>query len=149
MIKVPYRKQEFWFSCLPACIRMLLEFYGIAMDEKVLRKSFKTTTEGGTSWPDVVNGLREMGIELAYLKNQDLDKLKDLIDQNIPAVVSVDTRKLGDFAHRQHTVVVIGINDDYVTVHDPEKGPDTQLKISQFIDAWKVRLYRIGYIVRK
>ena len=128
---------------------MLLEFYNIKIEEKELRKLFKTTTEGGTNWLDVVSGMKEFDINFVYLKNQNSDKLKELISQNTPVIVSVDTRKLGDFAHRQHTVVVIDINENYVTIHDPEKGPNMRLKITKFIDAWKNRLNRIGYIVRK
>lgn len=149
MIKVPYHKQELWFSCLPACIKMLLESHNITADEKKLRKLFGTTSEGGTSWLDVVSGMKELGAEFTYLKNQNLDKLKELMKQNIPAIVSVDTRKLGDFAHRQHTVIVIDISENNVEVHDPEKGPNIQLGMNIFISAWKDRLNRIGYIARK
>lgn len=69
--------------------------------------------------------------------------------QNIPAIVSVDTRKLGDFAHRHHTVIVVDISENNVEVHDPEKGPNMQLGMNIFLSAWKGRLNRIGYIERK
>lgn len=149
MIEVPYHKQEFWFSCLPACIKMLLGYYIIKVEEKELRRLFKTTVQGGTNWTDVVNGIKKFNIDFVYLKNQNFSKLKGLIEDGTPAVVSVDTRKLGDFSHRQHTIVVIDIKESYITVHDPEKGPNMQIDVNEFINAWKDRLNRIGYISGK
>ena len=149
MIEISYHKQEFWFSCLPACIRMLLEFNAVKIEERQLRKLFKTTIEGGTSWANVVSNIKELDLDFVYLKNQSLHKLKELTEQGTPAVVSLDTRKLGDFAHRNHTVVVIHVNKNYVEIHDPEKGPNIQLDISKFSDAWENRLNRIGYIMKK
>lgn len=128
---------------------MLLGYYKIGVEERELRKLFKTTIQGGTSWPDVVKGVKEFNIDFIYSKNQDLNKLKELIENEIPVIVSVDTRKLGDFRHRQHTVVVIDIKENYVTVHDPEKGPNLQIGINEFIEAWKDRLNRVGYIPMK
>jgi len=128
---------------------MVSEFYHMKIEEKELRKLFKTSTEGGTNWLDVINGMKELGIEFVYMKNQSLDKLKELIKRNIPVVVSVDTRKLGDFGHRQHTIVVIDVSENNIEVNDPEKGPNTQLLTNEFLEAWKNRLYRMGYIEGK
>lgn len=150
MIKVPYYKQEFSWSCLPACVRMLLEFYDIKVEEKELRKLFGTTIEGGTNWSDVVKGIKESDVDFVYLRNQNLGKLKELVEKlKIPTIVSVDTRELGDFEHRNHTIVVVGVDGNYVDVHDPEKGPSIQLNINKFMIAWEKRLNRIGYIVKK
>ncbi|MBI2084315.1 MAG: C39 family peptidase [Candidatus Aenigmarchaeota archaeon] len=146
MIKVPYHRQEFWFSCLPACIKMLSEFHNFKMEEKALRKLFKTTIRGGTSWSYIVIGLREIGLDFVYLKDQTLSKLKNLIENGIPVIVSIDSRKLGDIEHRNHTIIVIDINENYVIVHDTEKGPDVKLDVKTFVDAWERRNYRMGYV---
>src|SRR3989338_836172 len=37
-LSVPYRKQQTETSCFPACIRMILRYYGDDIDEKQLNK---------------------------------------------------------------------------------------------------------------
>lgn len=148
MIKVPYHKQDFWFSCFPACIRMLLEYYGIKVKEIDLRKLFGTTPKRGTEWPKVVDKIRKYGVEFVYLRNQKFEKLVGLIKEGVPVVVSVDTLSLGDFSHRAHTMLVVGVFNKKVVIHDPEKGSSIEIDKDKFLKAWKERYCRIGYIKR-
>ena len=52
-IPVPHRQQELDYSCVPACVRMLLAFHGKECSEQELRILFKTRI-GGTSTANVM-----------------------------------------------------------------------------------------------
>lgn len=69
MINVPYCKQEFHFSCMCACVRMLLDFYGIKVEEIELRKLFNTTSLFGTKWSNIEERIGKYNLEFIYLKN--------------------------------------------------------------------------------
>ena len=121
-MKVNYHKQETDYSCFPACIRMLLDYYGVKKEEKELRLSFHTTPLKGGSWHRVKEGLEQLNIGFNWGINFTLDEVKDLIQKNIPVVVSIDIAFFGGDEHQNHTVVVTEITDEFVVVHDPERG---------------------------
>ncbi|MCD6456521.1 MAG: C39 family peptidase [Methanophagales archaeon] len=40
-LKIPYFRQEKWFTCGPACLRMLLTFIGIEISEDEIERFLK------------------------------------------------------------------------------------------------------------
>lgn len=64
---VPHFEQELDYSCLPACVRMVLAFYGYECIEGELRALLKTRP-GGTSPVQVMWRLPELGFE-AYVQS--------------------------------------------------------------------------------
>lgn len=141
-MKVPYYKQEFPWSCFPACIRMLLEFYGIKKEENELRRLLKSTLHRGGSWFLVELGLESLGLIFYYSVKFSLEELKSLIKDGTPAIVSLNLSE----RHTNHTVVVIDITEDFVVINDPEKGEGIQLETIKFLEAWSKRGYIAGYI---
>lgn len=148
-MKVKYYKQETDYSCFPACIRMLLDYQGVKKEEKGLRLLFHTTPLKGGSWPRVKDGLKELNIEFEWGINFSLEELKSLVQQNMPVVVSIDIVFLGGDEHQSHTVVVTEMTDEFVIVHDPERGESMRIDIKQFLEAWSNRGYIAGFIKHK
>ena len=60
---VSHHKQELPYSCLPACVRMVLAFYGLQRSESELRALLKTRP-GGTSPAHVMLRLPDLGVFL-------------------------------------------------------------------------------------
>ena len=139
-MKVPYHKQEFPWSCFPACIKMVLEYYGIKKTEKELRLILKATFGG--RWYYVEMGLESLGLYFYWFDGFSLDELKELIKNETPVIVSL---KLSE-KHPNHTVVVTNIADESITVHDPERGEDIILGVKQFLGAWSKRNNIAGHI---
>lgn len=128
---------------------MLSEFYGIKFEEKELRKLFKTTPTHGTYWKFVEEGMNKLNIKFIYLKNQSLQILGELIENNIPVVCSIATSLLGSEDETNHVVVVVGLKENHVIIHNPEIGEYVEIEKNTFLEAWDARDYRIGYIARK
>lgn len=138
-MKVPFHKQEFWFSCFAACVRMILEYYGIKKTEKEIRKLLKVATAG--VWYFVEMGLESLGLHFYWADRFSFDELKGLIRNGTPVIVSL---KFPD--HPNHTVIVTDTGNEFVTVNDPERGENIRIDIKQFLEAWSNRKYRAGYI---
>ena len=128
---------------------MLLEFYGIKSEEKELRKLFKTTPLHGTYWKFVVDGMKQLNINFVYLRNQSFKALEEMIKNETPLAVSIHSSVAGTEDDTNHVVVVVGIKENRVVIHDPEIGKYIEINKNDFLDAWTIRENRIGYIVRK
>lgn len=128
---------------------MILEYNGIKKEEKELRKLFKTTPLHGTYWNFVKEGLMKLNLDFNYAKDQAIETAEGMIKNKTPPVVSINAKIIGGSEDVNHIVVVVGINEKYVTINDPEMGREVEIKRDEFLTAWKARLSRIGYIVRK
>jgi len=138
---IPFHKQEFWFSCFASCVRMVLEYYGIRKSERDLRRVLKVI-RGGGEWFWVESGLESISLHFYWFHSFSLDELKELIKEEIPVIVSLKLSR----EHLNHTVVVIDITDKFVIIHDPERRPNMQMSIDQFMEAWSNRKNIAGYI---
>ena len=127
----------------------MLEFYGIKVGEKELRKLFKTTPSHGTYWKDVEENIKRLDVKFVYLKNQPFRTLEELFKDDIPAVVSISSSIIVSEDETNHVVVVVGLKENHVAIHDPEIGGYVEIEKNTFLEGWDARDYRIGYIERK
>lgn len=78
--------------------------------------------------------IREDAGRVRSLRNQ----IKDWMDQSVPPIVAVQTAFLDHWAvPTQHTIVVVGYDENNVYVNDPafDKGP-TPVLINGFLATW-------------
>lgn len=83
--KPPYFFQAYPFSCVPACIRMVLASLGCEKSEPEIR-SLCECDETGTTPSNAVKAVIECGFD-AYQANLTFEELEDLISQNITPIV--------------------------------------------------------------
>lgn len=126
---------------------MLLEFYGIKREEIELRKMFKTTMAHGTYWSNVVTGMKQLNIKFNYLRNQPIKAIEDLIGMDIPVVASIDSSIMGSEEESNHVVIVVGIENSEIIIHDPEVGNNIKINKDEFLLGWGRRDYRMGYLI--
>ncbi|MBN1352471.1 C39 family peptidase [candidate division KSB1 bacterium] len=89
-INKPHYKQETDISCIPACLKMLLEFFNIKVSEAELRTKLKTKPSG----THIINILSLSEIYSIYAKIEfwSLEELKTYLNDNkIPCIVLVWT----------------------------------------------------------
>jgi ABC-type bacteriocin/lantibiotic exporter with double-glycine peptidase domain len=135
-IPVPHLPQELDYSCVPACIRMVLAFYGLKVPESQLRALFKIRPSG-TSLANVLLRLPELGMS-ASVYSASLFELERYLEDGTPCIVQVWTEHLSYWrAAWMHDLVVVGIEGDTVLVNDPA-FPDAPKAIakSEFEHAW-------------
>jgi len=136
-IPIPHRQQERDYSCVPACVRMVLAFYGDQRAESELRALFKTKV-GGTSIANVIIRLPELGYT-AIVLTATFYELEQLIRAGQPCIVQVWTGHLGYWDEAwMHDLVVVGFDDDQVLLHDPAfaDAPKAVAR-DEFMRAWQ------------
>ncbi|MCU0645513.1 MAG: cysteine peptidase family C39 domain-containing protein [bacterium] len=142
MKKPKLHKQEKSYSCMVACLRMVLEFYGVTEEEKTLRIKSKTKFYG-THPIHIVECAKFYGFD-AYAGSLTLNKLQELTDQNIPVITNILKFDGDDFYI--HSVVVYQMEQHTVYVLDPEDG-EKHMNKDLFEKLWQQNDYH-GIIIR-
>ncbi len=135
-IPVPHRQQELDYSCVPACVRMLLAFYGQEHSERELRILFKTRP-GGTSAANVMIRLPELGFG-AVVFTATYYELERAIRSGTPGIVQLWTEYISYWDEAwMHDVVVVGLDEENVLVNDPafSEAPK-KIRHAEFLAAW-------------
>jgi ABC-type bacteriocin/lantibiotic exporter with double-glycine peptidase domain len=135
-MNVPHFEQELDYSCLAACTRMVLAFFGAEHAEAELRALLKTRP-GGTSPVNLTLHLPVLGFT-ADVQIGSRSYLCDQVEAGYPCIVHVWTPPLPHWdAEAIHALVVAEMSEESVHVHDPAfpAGPIPVL-LSAFLRAW-------------
>jgi len=143
-MKMPkFYKQETSYSCTVACLRMVLEYYGIKKDENTLRIKSKTKFYG-THPVNVVECAKYYGFD-AYVNSLTLNKLIELVTQNIPVIANI--LKFDGDEYYVHSVLIYRIGKNTVYLLDPEDG-ERKLDVSLFLRLWQMNNCS-GIVIKK
>jgi predicted double-glycine peptidase len=124
MLPVPHRPQQSEAGCLPACVQMVLAYWGIEQTQAKLAAQLGTDPIVGTPCSRVLR-LRFSSLSALYLQ-AGLDDIRRWLAKDIPVITLVQTHELPYWSRRSaHTVVVIGVEESTVWVLDPafEQAP--------------------------
>lgn len=130
MPKPPFFQQVHPFSCVPACIRMVLASLDCEKSETEIR-SFCECDETGTSPSKAVESAIRFGFD-AYRANLTFEELEDLISQKITPIVFI---KVTENVNYSHAIIIYKISKGKIYVVDPELG-EKSFDAKQFKDMW-------------
>ena len=130
MSKPPHFFQTYPFSCVPACLRMVLASLDCSISELELRNLCECD-ETGTIPSNAIKAASECGFDV-YKANLTFEELEDLIRQNITPIVFT---KVSQNANYSHAVVVYKISRGTVFALDPEIG-EREFEINSFVENW-------------
>lgn len=138
MRKYPFIKQKGLKDCGPACVLMILKYYGgnVRMDRllKIL-----SVDKNGTKAYHIVHALREFGFNSDGYKYDSISCIK------LPAIVHINLHSY------YHYAVIWKVNKKYVLLGDPSVG-NIKMEISQFLSLWTgvvIEAYPNGVIIKE
>ena len=137
-IKVPYFKQENWYTCGPACLRMVLAYIGIIKTENEVTEACNTT-ELGTTPIQIAETFQKFGVIASSVKNANIDDLKHEIEEGRPVIVLIDPSHMyGGISGFGHFIVIVGFEDEKIIYHDPDEpnGEYIKYELEAFLKAW-------------
>jgi ABC-type bacteriocin/lantibiotic exporter with double-glycine peptidase domain len=157
LIDIPFYSESDNLNCAPAAARSVLAYLGIQKTEEELANLMKTKENNGTPPRNLIKGIEDLGLRAEFIHKLPVDEafkyLKNCIERKTPVIVSLnmnvyrnDIAKIdgnpswqgNDFTF--HYVVVIGIDDESVTILDnkdkTEKEGKRTLDKESFIRAW-------------
>jgi ABC-type bacteriocin/lantibiotic exporter with double-glycine peptidase domain len=134
-LNVPHFQQELEYSCVAACVRMVLAHRGDCRTEAELR-SLLDTQPTGTRAGNVMR-LSGSAFEV-YLRSSNLIELQKVLAANQPPLVFLKTGSLEYWSNDIfHTAVLTGLDAMTVALHDPyyATAPQTT-SLETFEKAW-------------
>lgn len=134
-LNVPHFQQELEYSCVAACVRMVLAHYGAIRTEAELRALLETQPTGTRAG----NVMRLSGSAFeVYLRPSNLRELEQVLAGHQPPIVFLKTGSLEYWSMDIfHTAVLSGLEATTAALHDPYFATAPQTTSAQtFEKAW-------------
>jgi ABC-type bacteriocin/lantibiotic exporter with double-glycine peptidase domain len=127
LLKLSHLRQQQHADCLAACAAMVLNYLQVSVSYARIRRLLGTTAEG-TPFHHLER-LRAIGVTVIRDKGS-IRILAAFLNSNLPIIVDVHTGELPywwtrtDISESEkataHAVVVVGIEDQTIFIHDPD-----------------------------
>lgn len=130
MLKVkPFRESP--GLCGPASLKMVLEYYGVRVKESKLAKLTHTSVAKGASGAALVRAAKKYGFRGFFHTMATIGDIKDyVVDKKIPVIVDWFSEDDG------HYSVVVGIDDEFIYMQDPEIARCRKMDLDTFKRVW-------------
>lgn len=135
-LSVPHFQQATSYTCIPACVRMVLAYQGQQHSEQELALALQTIPLLGTLPENVTPVLESWGHNVRWFEHGTLDQLTKLLAQNLPVILFVRAADLPDRGSGLHALVLVGIDRRSVVLLDPTRKKDLHLPIKEFARIW-------------
>lgn len=125
LLPVSHRQQRAEADCLPICAQMVLDYWGIVVSYTRLRKLLGTR-QFGTPFR-AIQQIEQLGadVEIAHLS---LAEIVPHLWDGRPVIAGIHTAELSYWSEAvDHVVVIIGVDEEQVYVHDPSLAHGEQV----------------------
>lgn len=138
-IELLHVKQEQDYTCVPACIRIVLHHFGSDFSEAEISDACKTTPLGN-DLEEAAQGVALLGFKSIKLKGAVFHDIIRYIQKHQPVIVFVSVKHLpyGGLGGT-HAVVVNGLEEKKVSFIDPARGEEITVVMGTFLKAWRAR----------
>ncbi|MBI4148608.1 C39 family peptidase [Candidatus Woesearchaeota archaeon] len=124
----PFRQRPGY--CGPACLKMVLEYYGIKKTERELARLAGTSARWGTPARGLLKAAHRLGLTGIVKDNAQISDIRKYISKKIPAIVNWFSTDEG------HYSVVVGIDKKLIYLQDPELAAIRKLDLVMFKRVW-------------
>jgi ABC-type bacteriocin/lantibiotic exporter with double-glycine peptidase domain len=131
-IDVPHFIQSDDSLCGPACLKMVLAYWGFNISEKDLATACNHTYQKGCQDIDMIKAAQSYGFNAFIKNNSDISELKRYVDHKIPVIVDWFCGDLPE----GHSSVVVGVDNNNVYMLDPWVEDTRIIPIDDFIRCW-------------
>ena len=138
-IDLPIFMQQTPYTCLPACVRIVLYYYQQEFSEEAIAKACQVNRRG-TRFDQVVKFIQSIGLEITRIKEGNLNDIFDHLIEKKPVIVGLGAEYLPYAKTRStHAVVICGLEGNQVIFIDPALGKEVKLDSLTFYHAWTAR----------
>lgn len=135
LLPISHRQQIQQADCLAACAAMILDYLHIPIQYKYLLNLLKVRSFGTSLFN--LHNLQTLGL-FVLIEEGDMAVLQAHLNTGLPPIVAVSTAQLSYWTEdTDHAIVVVGIDEDFVYLHDPDRPTAPQkVSIKEFESAW-------------
>lgn len=135
-MKLPLFRQEQPYTCIPACVRIILAYRGHEIAEAELAQACGSVPIWGTLPLEAVSGLERLGYHALWFENANLERLITLLEQDWPVIVFLRAIDLPHGRAGVHAVVVAELDAGQIVCVDPILGEEIRFDLNVFLHAW-------------
>lgn len=136
----PFQETLHGGYCGPASLKIVAEYYGVNKTEEELAVMCNKNVDLGVGEEEIRKAAVELGFEVEVKNECEFDDIKEWLEKGVPVIVDWFTRGRNDDAEDEvadgHYSVVIGLDDDFIYLQDPEVGRVRKIERKGFYRVW-------------
>ncbi|MDD5638914.1 MAG: cysteine peptidase family C39 domain-containing protein [Candidatus Pacebacteria bacterium] len=141
MLKIkPFQEKLNCSYCGPASLKILLNYYGINKSDKELARITGWDKGLGVDDKGIKRAAESLGFKVKIKNNSSFDDIAIWLEKGVPVIVDWFTRGRKDCGDSDvadgHYSVVMGLDDKYIYLQDPEIGRMRKLDREDFMTVW-------------
>ena len=136
----PFQETLFKSMCGPARLKIVFDYYGIEKSEEEIAKLTGTAEDLGTDEEGIKKAAESLGFKLEIKNDGSFEDIQSYLDKKVPVIVNWFTRGRIDYDDSQvpdgHYSVVVGLDNEFIYLQDPEIGKLRKIKKNDFMKVW-------------
>lgn len=136
----PFQETLHQSMCGPASLKMVFNYYGYDKSEKDIAEMCGTTDDLGTDADGIQKAAQSIGLKAMIYDNSSLGDIQKWLDKKVPVIVNWFTRGRADYEDSEvadgHYSVVVGLDDEFIYIQDPEVGKLRKIGRNDFMKVW-------------
>jgi predicted double-glycine peptidase len=125
--------------CGPASLKIVLDYYGINKTEEELAK-LTEKDDIGIDDKKLSKAAKSFGFSVVVKEESDFSDVDNWLKKGVPIIVNWFTCGRSDYSSSEvadgHYSVVIGLDDEYIYLQDPEIGKIRKIRREDFLKVW-------------
>jgi len=136
----PFQETLFKSMCGPASLKMVFDYYGIEKSEEEIAKMCNVDENLGTDDKTLKRVAEELGFNVEIKNESSFEEIQEWLNKKTPVIVNWFTRGRIDYDDSQvpdgHYSVVVGLDEEFIYLQDPEIGKLRKIEKSDFMKVW-------------
>jgi ABC-type bacteriocin/lantibiotic exporter with double-glycine peptidase domain len=136
----PFQETLHADMCGPASLKIVLDFYGLKKSEKEVTDIVPVVKGIGWGDKEITRVAKSLGLKVKVKNNSTFSDIEKWLRKGVPVIVDWLTKGRSDYDDSEvadgHYSVVIGLDDKYIYLQDPETGGERKLTKEDFMRVW-------------
>jgi len=136
----PFQETLHADMCGPASLKIVLDYYGIDKSEQELAKLTGLAPGLGVDDKGIANATESLGLKVQIENESTFNDIEKWLQKGVPVIVDWFTRGRSDYEDSEvadgHYSVVVGLDDEYIYLQDPEIGNKRKIEREDFMKVW-------------
>lgn len=137
---VPFQETLGGGYCGPASLKLVLDYHGINKTEEELSQMCNRDPDLGVNDQAIKNVAQKLGLNVEIENNASFEDIKIWLEKGVPVIVNWFTRGRYDYPEDDvadgHYSVVVGLDEEYIYLQDPEIGRVRKIEREDFLRVW-------------
>ncbi|MDP3710290.1 MAG: C39 family peptidase [bacterium] len=126
--------------CGPASLKMVLSYYGVEKTEQELARLCQTDTGLGTNAASLKRAAESLGFNVEIKNQSTFNDVQKWLDKKVPVIANWFSRGRTDYDDSSvadgHYSPVVGLDEQYIYLQDPEIGGLRKIARDDFLRVW-------------